>query len=184
MPKAYSPAPQDIVDRVARLLKKNYSLLNELELRIDVLSATNTEPSKPAVSHQGCPALAVVSVVGPKQRAKGAGDAEIVVDELAYRQLKEPQRDALIDHELYHIEAKIGKDGLVKRDARNRPKIGMRKHDYQFGWFSEIARRHGMASMEALQAHRMVLAERQGVFAFLDNMATLEIESSEVIDPV
>jgi hypothetical protein len=49
-------------------------------------------------------------------------------------------------------------------DALDRPKLAMRKHDHQFGWFDEVAQRHGEASPEVRQAR--VLMEKSGQLYF------------------
>jgi hypothetical protein len=49
-------------------------------------------------------------------------------------------------------------------DAVGRPKLLMRKHDHQFGWFDEVAQRHGEASPEVRQAR--VLMESSGQLYF------------------
>jgi hypothetical protein len=43
-------------------------------------------------------------------------------------------------------------------DDLGRPKLRMRKHDINFGWFNQVAKRHGSASQERIQA-RMILDE-------------------------
>jgi hypothetical protein len=90
-------------------------------------------------------------------------------------EMTDAEKDALIDHELEHIEVKM--DGKrPKLDCRGRPKIGMRKHDYQFGWFRSIAERHGVASGEVHQARTLFLREKQTFFAFINQPAALPFQ--------
>lgn len=64
--------------------------------------------------------------------------------------LDSPNRPALkIDYVSVHAD--LDSEGNVKRDDLGRVVIGMRKHDHQFGWFTEIAKRYGSASGEVQQ---------------------------------
>jgi len=173
--KIYSQAPDEMYARVAHLKKLFHAPLFEAGVRIDVLTVAD-EDGDSCLEHQGYPAGAVVRIVGSKDRVKGSGDAEIVVDEPTYMQLTDASKDALLDHELQHIELKIdAKKNRVKLDENGRPRLGLRKHDYQFGWFHDIAARHGAASIECRQATTLFLAEKQTLFAFaMDEQPALE----------
>lgn len=81
----------------------------------------------------------------------GRGDAEITIDNQWWEESTEEEKRALLDHELHHIALKIDKRGIV-RDDLGRPKIQMRNHDLEIGWFKVIAARHGDNSQERLQA--------------------------------
>ncbi len=69
-------------------------------------------------------------------------DAESAID----------QQAALLDHELHHLEVQKEGNGRFKFDDLNRPKISMRPHDFEFGWFSIIAKRHPGIALECVQA--------------------------------
>lgn len=167
MGKSYSKAPDETTDRVAHIIKLFYPELREAGVKVDLLSVVNDSEDKPALTHGGYAAAAVIRVVGIKERAKGAADVEITIDEVGYLRMNDAQKDALLDHELYHVVVKREKKtNRVALDCRGRPKIGMRKHDYQFGWFREIAERHGPASGEVQQATRLFLNEKQVLFEF------------------
>ncbi len=169
MPKTYSKMPDETTDRVAHILKLFYPDLRQAGLRVDLISVSTDSDTAPALSHGGYAAAAVIRVVGIKERTKGAADVEITFDEAGYLRMNDAEKDALIDHELYHIALKIDrKTGRVALDCRGRPKVGMRKHDVNFGWFREIAERHGEASGEVQQANKMFLSYRQSFFAFID----------------
>lgn len=164
--------PDETASRVAHLLKLFHPEAHNAGVKIDLLSVASDKDG-PALKHQGYPAAAIIRVIGIKERTKGAGDVEILFDEEQYMEMSDAEKDALIDHELEHIEVKM--DGKrAKLDCRGRPKIGMRKHDYQFGWFSSIAERHGIASGEVQQANALFLREKQTFFAFINQPAALE----------
>lgn len=158
--------PDETTDRVAHLVQLFHPALKEAGVRFDLISVSSDREG-PTLSLHGYPCAAVVRATGIKERTKGAGDVEIVFDEAQYLEMTEAEKDAICDHEIEHCELKIDKKtNKPKMDCRGRPKIGMRKHTVQFGWFMSIAERHGAASMECKQAATLVLMGRQTFFAF------------------
>lgn len=151
---------------MAAIIKKYHPDLDNVGIKVDLISVANDEEGEPALTHQGYSAAAVVKIIGPKDRAIGRGDAEIVIDEETYNSMKDESRDALIDHELYHLQVVRNKKGFPKKDCCGRPKLTMRLHDRQMGWFDEIASRHGSASLECQQATRLFLGGKQIYFEF------------------
>lgn len=148
----YGKASADAYDRLERMLKVYHAPLVNAEVKVDLLFAfpkqnKNGDDVGHAVSHGGYAAYAKIRVIGLKDRAKGMGDAEIIIDGRRWDELSEETRDALIDHELEHLELKT-KLGTVQRDDLNRPILRLVKHDHQFGWFNAVVRRHGEHSIE------------------------------------
>lgn len=174
MPKVYEPAPPEVKRRADKLIERNHTDLWKVEAHIDYLFASNDTGD--AVSHGGYPALAVVRIVNLKDRTKGMGDAEITIDAAKYLRMTPEQQDALLDHELHHLIVMRDDDGLAKLDDQGRPRFKMRKHDWQMGWFTEIAERHGMNSVEVTQAKMMWDDANQSLFPFLTNCKTIEAE--------
>ena len=86
--------------------------------------------------------------------------------------MDDAKKDALLDHELYHLEVQRNKHGKPKLDCNRRPKLTMRLHDRQYGWFDEIAQRHGSASIECQQAMGLYLAGKQTYFQFALKMGS------------
>lgn len=153
------PAPDAINDLVTELVNEYHPELAENNVRIDVLMALpdldkDGEPKdRPAVTHNGYPALAKVRICPPRDRAKGYGDAEITIDDAQFMLMEPDERKALIDHELYHIQVKH-KDDDVVLDKYGRPALKLRKHDHEYGWFDAIAERWQQNSQEWQQARR------------------------------
>jgi hypothetical protein len=152
MPKTYSPADDEVFALAKALRKEHHELLDKAKVTIELMFVQSD--SDPVLSHHGAPAFAVVRIIGAKDRAAGRADAEIVIDGDAWSAMTPETRKALLDHELHHLIVSV-KDGEIQWDAQERPKLKMRKHDAQFGWFHEIAKRHGKASIEVMQAHRL-----------------------------
>jgi hypothetical protein len=164
--KTFSQAP-DVTGTIEKVRVDSHEDLEGVTLA--GLFAFDTESSESVLKHQGYPAGAVVRITPLKDRALGIADATIVVDRAGWLALSQRQRNALIDHELTHLEVKTdeeegAKDPVPVFDALGRPKLLMRKHDHQFGWFDEVAQRHGEASPEVRQAR--VLMESSGQLYF------------------
>lgn len=164
--KTFARMPDETTERVAHLLRLFHPELVKAGVRIDLLSVASDKDG-PALKLHGYACAAVVRATNVKERTKGAGDVEITFDEAAYLGMSDAEKDSLCDHEIEHIELKIDKKtGLVKLDCRGRPKIGMKKHSVQIGWFSVIAERHGEASGEIQQARQIFAIDEQTFFPF------------------
>ena len=128
----------------------------DAKVRIDYLFAfgpTDANGNKigPAIKCHGHQALAEVRKLGLKCRVAGRGDAEIVIDGDWWHNADEEEQRSLLDHELHHI-AVVEK----QTDDIGRPRLKLRHHDVEFGWFSIVASRHGTHSMERIQAASMM----------------------------
>lgn len=166
----YKAAGLDIARRAKRLVKKHHDNLAQARVRIDFLFVTTDGEDGCALKCNGYPALAVASVIPQKNRVGLKADARIIVDKEAWDELTEKQRDALLDHELQHFEA-VMSDDTVALDGNDRPKIRMRKHDVQLGFFSVIAKRHGEHSQEVIQARALVEHAAETLFPGFEFMA-------------
>lgn len=153
--KTYDPASDEVRARVAALIEDRYPDLRVSNAKIDLFFVW-ADGNQTPLSHVGYAAAAVVRALGDKDRVAGRGDAEIVIDREHYQMLKPAERDALLDHELYHLVVKKDRYGAIKSDEHRRPLLKMRKHTHQFGWFDEIAKRHGSAAAEVQQAREFM----------------------------
>ena len=175
MSKLYSQAPSGVAERVAHLIKVFHPDLKDAGVRVDLISVADDDPDvEHALKCRGIPAYATCRAVDVKGRTMGRGDAEIVIDEARFLTMPDATKDAVLDHELEHIELQIGKKGKVKLDCCRRPKIKMKLHDIEFGWFESIAKRHGIASIECKQATKMYLSHEQTFFGFLNDPLMVE----------
>lgn len=128
-------------------------------------------PNGPAISHGGYPALATIKITSAKDRAIGVADAIMTIDGDRIDSLSERELLAVIDHELTHLELRHdGED--VARDENERPRLLMRKHDRQFGWFDEVAKRHKEHAQEVKQAKELASGPcGQLYFAWMEEVA-------------
>lgn len=167
------------------LLKKfdSHKPLVALDVKIDFVFAYADVDEKgrilnDALSKGGIKALGITRKIPLKDRALGRGDAEISLDGDWWKTVGEEEQAALLDHELHHIAVKSDKNGNVQYDDLGRPKLNLRKHDVEIGWFKCIAERHGAASQERIQAKRIM--DDQGQYYWPGIAPTIEISSGGV----
>lgn len=147
----YQLAERIISDHHPHLVAQDGSQI----VRLCILTAARSADDKsgePAVSWHGYAAGAVVSVIPYKQRVDKRADAEIIIDAKWWDAATQRQRDALLDHEITHLELKKDKHGFVETDDEGRPKLKLRLHDWQLGGFHSIALRYGSAAPEVEMA--------------------------------
>lgn len=162
--KVFSRPSTDVIGHIERMQSEHHPDLDQVT--VDALFTFDEEHSGPVLKHQGYAAAAVVSITPVKQRALGVADAIIVVDRATWLDLSALQRDALMDHELYHLHWKVDDEGKPLSDGLGRPKLAMRKHDWKIEGFDEIVQRHGLNALEALAAKHVLTRERQLLFQF------------------
>ena len=164
MPVSYRNAPIDVLDVLSEVLCKHddYQPILAAKVTFDVLMAyapldATGAPTGPAIKHNGIAAVALASKTSLIERVSGCADCRILIDAAWWTRegRTHEQRMALLDHELYHFEVVLDKDALV-RDSAKRPKIDIRKHDVEFGWFRQVARRNGANSIECTQASELL----------------------------
>lgn len=171
----YEKAKTEVLERVSRMMEKYHGELVSAEVCLDVLMAHqsldddgNPKGGEP-VTLNGYPCQATIKIINAKDRVAGRADAEMVIDAKNWEDLSDEERDALVDHELTHLELKKDKEtDKPKYDDSGRPSLKMKKHDHQFGWFDDVVRRHKEASAEAKQATDFVLTARQMWLPYLD----------------
>ncbi len=154
-------------ERAETILTKfdTYKPVIDAKVTIDFLFAYADEcpqtglPLGPAITHHVIAALGLCKIVGYKDRVKGLADVEITIDGQWWNSHDQPDQDALLDHELHHIQ--VIEEGRTdarraKHDKAGRPKLRCRPHEYEFGWFGVIAARHGLSSREVVQAKQIM----------------------------
>lgn len=135
---------------------KTHSPLLEAKVQIDYVFAHSDDPDKkPALKMRGHRILGKTRATSLKERTMGRGDAEIVLDGDWWKTASEFVREGLLDHELNHLEVKV-KDSAYDLDDQGRPKLKLRHHDIEVGWFVDVAERNGDFSVERLQAKNIM----------------------------
>jgi hypothetical protein len=156
MPSRYTQANQDTYGRLNNIINLYYQEFGAVGVHIDLLMAFAPENEAgeklgPALKLRGYGCNAIVKIIGLMDRVMGRGDAQIVLDGDRWDKLSPEQRDAILDHEMQHLIIARNVDGETVIDTHGRPKLKMRLHDREFGFFDIIAERHGEASAEVEQ---------------------------------
>ena len=87
------------------------------------------------------------------------GDALMILDGERLDSWTSKRLQAVIDHELRHLVlSKSKKTGQVQRDDLDRPRLKIRMHDFEFGWFARTAELYGEDSYEVSQAREIITA--------------------------
>lgn len=167
----FKRCPKSVNDLAEAIIKEyeQHKSLVESKVAIDFVFAYAPQdnagfPVGHALMLNGAPCLGIARIISVKQRVLGRGDAEVSLDGDWWNDASPEQQKALLDHELHHITVAKTKTGMPLTDDIGHPKLTMRKHDFQFGWFSIIAARHGMNSQECIQARQ--IADNAGSFLF------------------
>jgi hypothetical protein len=102
----------------------------------------------PCLRLRGAACLAYIRTIRVQQKIYLEYDAEIMVDNFHWRDMLEPRRKAVLDHELTHLEICKNKQGQPKLDDQGRAKIRLKPDDYTLTGFYQNVRRHGSNSPE------------------------------------
>jgi hypothetical protein len=155
--KCYSKVSSDVLMHIQRMHAEYHPDLPQVT--VDAVFVFDDEASsEPVLKHQGYSAAAVIRITPVRDRTLGVADAVITIDRATWLTLSASQRDALVDHELQHLEWQQDKEGHPKSDALGRPKLSLRRHDHQIGYFTDVVQRHGEAALE-IRAARYLIAE-------------------------
>lgn len=146
MATTYTTADESDRKFILGVMRFYHKRLTDADLTVDILMATN--PDGDAVKHGGYKAAAVIRKNSLAERTVGESDCRLTIDSAWWEAHDKTERTALIDHEFTHVEFAIDNDGAIKRDDLNRPKLKLRKHDFQIGGFEEICERHGAKAPE------------------------------------
>ncbi len=150
---------EDVTALAAKVLNQWHPDLRDLGVRVQLLFAVS-DTDTPAVKHGGYPALATVRIVPLKDRLTKGYDAEMLVCRTNWQDMSGPQRMALLDHELSHIDPvkkevkqPKGYEGepqyFTPLDDLGRPKLKLKPGDWCAGdGFADVVARHGDAAAE------------------------------------
>ena len=117
----------------------------------------------PCLKLHGALATAVIRLVRGSERVYVDHLAEILIDQCQWEDFAEPERTALLDHELNHLVLVKTKQGITAVDDAGRPKLRMRPDDWCLTGFLAIARRHGNHAVEVDAITRVAAAVREAL---------------------
>jgi hypothetical protein len=104
-------------------------------------------PTGPALSRNGLAITAQSRLLNERDRLVSGRDLIIEVDALHWGDIDDPQRLAILDHELTHVQIRKKKEAFVRR-ADGSVRLGLIPDDYAMTGFVICAKRHGRNSAE------------------------------------
>lgn len=158
----YANAQAEHYDVLNQVMKKWHAPLTDAGVQVQLVIAfggldDDGESQGPAIKVNGQEALASSRILSLKDRLLRRHDAEIMIDGDRWPGWHTKTRIAILDHELTHLTLNVSESSHeVKLDDLGRPRLKMRKHDFQVGWFHEVAERHGKHSAEVIQFRQLM----------------------------
>jgi hypothetical protein len=154
----YSIANEEVNLTIQKVMKENHGDLHAAGVTITALIARSEEG--PAIKVRGSEAAGCIRITKLAERTLGLGDALMTLDGERMDAWTSKRLQAVIDHELRHLMiAKNKKTGQIQLDDEGRPKLRIRPHDFEFGWFARTAELYGEESYEVSQAREIVAAQ-------------------------
>jgi hypothetical protein len=154
----YSIANEEVNLTIQKVMKENHGDLHAAGVTVTALIARSEEG--PALKVGGKEALGCIRVTKLTERTLGLGDALMILDGESMIAWSSKRLQAVIDHELRHLMlAKNKRTGEIQLDDEGRPKLRIRPHDFEFGWFARTAELYGEESYEVSQAREIVAAQ-------------------------
>lgn len=169
--RTFARAPSTLNSRVESVLKRWHAddlYVKKFEVNVETLLAYGPRNKKgqetgPAIVIHGREAYACIRITSLEERVAGRADAVMWIDGDRYKRWKPEILEAIIDHELQHLELRLNpKTDEPMCDDCGRPILKIREHDYQFGWFTVIAERHKSNAVEVIQAAQ--IAEQRQLY--------------------
>ncbi len=176
MPTTYAEAPTEVYRLMGEVLDEHFSNLKAIdpELSITILMATNHRGA--ALKRAGCPAAAMIKIVGAEERSNGGPDLRILIDERKWQDLSDRSKAALLHHELTHIVPQWVKGSEhLKLDPYGRPAVKLKPDDWMITGFRATVEAFGEDALE----HRSITV----VHEQLRQLVLLFVASSEATAP-
>jgi hypothetical protein len=164
-PRRFESAMPSVMALVNQVRRERFPILDGVTLTVDFAFAPTKDgvPTSADLTHQGHTAAALIRITPLKDRVSGLADAILRISSSWWEAHSEPERIALINHELKHLIPN------GERDSHDRPILKMRKHDYHCAGFIDAIEEDQEHSpdLQNLAAVNKLLRERnllQGQF--------------------
>lgn len=178
--KYFALAGSDEKKLCSQLIRLYHSDMDSIAARVDVLFCFRAEEGEePALSKDGNRIPGISKVISLKDRVKGMGDVEILIDGDAWGAMSDKEKAALLDHQLECFEAKRDKEGDFILDDIDRPTFRIRPHDRVVRFYDTVAQRHRSDSMEVKQLQRLFAESGQTYLPFIDKSGELTGDDKE-----
>lgn len=167
--KYFAVATKEVKPLADGLIIQYHPDLDSAAVKFDFLFIfRDVEGEAPALEEKGQRIFGKVNILPLKDRVKGNGDAELIIDGDEWPDLTNEVKKALVDHLLCSLEVKRDKDGSMKYDDLERPLLRIRPHDRVIKFFDAVAQRHGVNSYEVNQVKRLFREAGQTYLPFID----------------
>lgn len=174
----FKPEPShEVFSLLASVIERWHPVVHKLTpaLSLGVLFVSVDDPEKEVpLKHHGHQAAAIIRVVSQRDRAAGGPDVLLEIDSHQWNDMDDDEKTSLLDHECVHVDfpgAKQSPDGTAwwpETDSLDRPKVGMRPHDWECGGFYSIVERHGQDAHEKKYLDRVNEKLRQKTLPFAE----------------
>ncbi|MFO0892413.1 MAG: putative metallopeptidase [Isosphaeraceae bacterium] len=180
MPKILMKATADVFALVQDVLAEEYPPIARLSpgLTIEILFALS-DTAAPALAKNGYPCAGIIKVVSEEARAAGGPDILLLLDGDRWPSWTEEERYSLIHHELHHlvpVKLRVDPDNrdafTCDLDGLGRPKVRLRRHDFEVGGFNVIVERYGESCFEWQLIKRVHDAFDQQLLPFAKGVAS------------
>ena len=160
MPKTYQSCDIDVEDLIAVVMTQHHPDLAEHKVSVQAVYVSNESEllgQTPAIMQRGHSCAAQIKITSLEQRSRGFADALLTIDTLGWVGMPPPMREALVDHELTHLELVLDKKTeSVKIDDLGRPRLKIRHHSWELSGFSDVCERHGENALESKAISRFI----------------------------
>jgi hypothetical protein len=157
----YRTATKEVTSLISEVMNQYHPDLEKAGVTVSALFADE-------LRHHGYSARATIKINSVKDRIEGKADCTLTICEPDWEEMSAEERSALIDHEETHLILVRDEDKRVKYDQAERPKLKMREHDFQGGYFFEVAERHKESSPEAV-SYKPLQARMRQLLLFEDS---------------
>lgn len=166
----YDKAPKEVNNLVRTVRDDIHKDLKSAGVKFLVLMATEHSPDLAAVKLAGFPVVATIKALDHKTRVMldCKADAMIIIDDEKFTPMTLKSKRAVIDHVLTQLTPQTDKDGNVKLDDRDRPKLKRLQPDIRIAGFAEVIERNEHQAPEAIQMLEALarIPARQQLFPF------------------
>lgn len=148
MATTYSQAGEANLELLRSTIDRHHLRLDQVGVTVGLMEARNLDG--PALKDRGREVLAVTRVNSLRDRAEGKPDATITIDAVEFAALPHERKVAILDRALTALELVVDeKAGGLKRDDLGRPKLKLRRPDYQTSGYWDVIDRHGKEAQES-----------------------------------
>ena len=157
---------------LTEVITKYHEELGAVGVSISILMVHPAENDKgekvsAALKLRGHPCDGISSITPIKYRAMGVSDAHIQLAADRWDEFTDKEKVALLDHELEHFIVSRNQKGDPIIDSMGRPKLKMKIHDVELGFFTSVAMRHKMDSGEVHACRQLLVVHGETYFPFI-----------------